>query len=178
MVYHMIDKAVARDVYLPQISRALRRNGRLLITDHGPSDECVTTRAGAALGGMAVVPLLQEIREFTAAGLALVQTMDWPYMDKGFGLLWVDAPKATADLRQVDGTNGVTLNARDDADAGHTHGWLPAAGVRWLTVLVIAGCGCGALSALVSCAVLWTVLRRGRDAAGRPLRASGSAEWD
>merc|ERR1740130_1321050 len=73
MVYHMIDAPVARDVYLPQIARALRRNGRLLITDHGPSDNCVTTRKGAALGGMAVVPLLQEIREFTAAGLALVQ---------------------------------------------------------------------------------------------------------
>ena len=49
-VYHMIDVAVARDVYLPQISRALRRNGRLLITDHGPTDACVTTRKGAALG--------------------------------------------------------------------------------------------------------------------------------
>ena len=48
----MIDVAVARDVYLPQISRALRRNGRLLITDHGPTDACVTTRKGAALGGM------------------------------------------------------------------------------------------------------------------------------
>ena len=47
-------------------------------------------------------------------------------------------------------------------------------------VLVIAGCGCGALSALGSCAVLWAMLRRGVDAAGRPLalRASGSAEWD
>ena len=168
MVYHMIGPAVARDVYLPQIARALRRNGRLLITDHGPEDKCVTTRTGATLNGMAVVPLLQEIREFTAAGLALVQTMEWPYMENGFGLLWVDAPKATADLWQ-----GTT--ARGDGDAEHTHAWLPAAGVRWLTVLVVAGCGCGALSALVSCAVLWTVLRRGHDAAGWPLRAS--AEW-
>jgi hypothetical protein len=70
------------------------------------------------------------------------------------------------------------LASASGAEAEHAHGWLPAAGVRWLTLLVIAGCGCGALSALVSCAVLWTVLRRGRDAAGRPLRASGSAEWD
>ena len=124
MVYHMIDVAVARDVYLPQISRALRRNGRLLITDHGPTDACVTTRKGAALGGMPVVPLLQEVREFTAAGLALVQTMDWPYMENGFGLLWVEAPKATADLRQA--------NLAEE----HTHGWLPAASVRWLTVVV------------------------------------------
>ena len=99
----------------------------------------------------AVVPLLQEIREFTAAGLALVQTMDWPYMDNGFGLLWVDAPKATADLRQ--GTYFASLT-NGGAEAEHGHGWLPAAGVRWLTLLVIAGCGCGALSALVSCAVL------------------------
>ena len=73
---------------------------------------------------MPVVPLLQEVREFTAAGLALVQTMDWPYMENGFGLLWVEAPKATADLRHA------------SLAEEHTHGWLPAASVRWLTVVV------------------------------------------
>jgi hypothetical protein len=127
----------------------------------------VSTRERAKLGGMAVVPQLQEIREFTAAGFALVRTLDWPYMEQGYGLLWVDAPKATLDL---------------DANASHPgdddrHRPVSAATFHSLTLLVLAGVSCGALSSLVSCLVLLIVLRRRRDAeAGRPLRAS--PEWD
>ena len=75
MVYHMISEAVARDVYLPQLARALRRGGRVLILDH--NDPNHSTRVNASLGGMAVVPKLQEIREFTDAGFALLRLLEW-----------------------------------------------------------------------------------------------------
>ena len=50
MVYHMIEEKVARDVYLPQLARALRRNGRLLITDHGWARKPVRPMADRSSG--------------------------------------------------------------------------------------------------------------------------------
>ena len=71
MVYHMLKPVVATNYYLPQIHRALRPDGRVLILDHNPEDACINTRENATLMGMMpVVPLLQEVREFTAAGFA------------------------------------------------------------------------------------------------------------
>ena len=145
MVYHMISEAVARDVYLPQLARALRRGGRVLILDH--DDPNHSTRVNASLGGMAVVPKLQEIREFTDAGFALLRLLEWPHFgdgEYGYGLLLVDAPRLAPG-----GGDG----------AGHSRPHAPPADADDHHRLVVAGVGCAALSALLSGAVLVLVLR-------------------
>lgn len=176
MVYHMIDEEVARDVYLPQLGRALRRNGRVLFMDHDP-DHLINSRRGAngsyaSLHGMRVVPRLQEITEFTAAGFALLRVMEWPYFGEGqngFALLWVDAPRAATEPLEPNGT--ATLH-----HGQHVRGEsLTLLSPGSLTALIVVGVGCGVVSALVSCAVLHLVLARDRDRRGvdeRPLRSA------
>eukprot|EP00928_Gymnodinium_smaydae_P053863 TRINITY_DN37765_c0_g1_i1.p1 TRINITY_DN37765_c0_g1~~TRINITY_DN37765_c0_g1_i1.p1 ORF type:complete len:309 (-),score=30.74 TRINITY_DN37765_c0_g1_i1:287-1213(-) len=99
MVYHMIKEDVAVKIYLPQLKQALKPDGKMLILDHDPNDGA-TTRANASLimhhgsmvHSMNVVPRLQEIREFTSAGFALVDMLEWPWFgstQQGFALLWV-----------------------------------------------------------------------------------------
>ena len=144
MVYHMISEAVARDVYLPQLARAApRRAGPIL--DH--DDPNHATRVNASLGGMAVVPKLQEIREFTDAGFALLRLLEWPHFgdgEYGYGLLLVDAPRS----RPAAATAPATADRTAAADADDHHR------------LVVAGVGCAALGALLSGAVLVLVLGR------------------
>jgi len=97
MVYHMIPEAVAVPNYLHQLKQALRPGGKILIVDHDPDNCAATTRANASLDmgmmKMKVVPRLQEIREFTSVGLALVQMLEWPWLGKmehGYALMWMD----------------------------------------------------------------------------------------
>jgi len=97
MVYHMIPEAVAVPNYLHQLKQALRPGGKILIVDHDPDNCAATTRANVSLDmgmmKMKVVPRLQEIREFTSVGLALVQMLEWPWLGKmehGYALMWMD----------------------------------------------------------------------------------------
>ena len=180
MVYHMIDEEVARDVYLPQLGRALRRNGRILFMDHDP-DRLINSRRGpngsyASLHGMRVVPRLQEIVEFTAAGFALLRVMEWPYFGEGqngFALLWVDAPRAATEPLEPNGT--AALHHGQHA-RGET---LTLLSPGSLTALIVIGVFCVVVTALVSCAVLHLVLARERERRGvdeRPLRAARDGE--
>mmetsp|Transcript_42208 Transcript_42208/g.73360 ORF Transcript_42208/g.73360 Transcript_42208/m.73360 type:complete len:236 (-) Transcript_42208:257-964(-) len=95
MVYHMIKEPVAVGTYLPQLKQALKPGGKMLILDHDPDDCTATTRGpnSTLYQMMQVVPRLQEIREFTSVGLALVQMLEWPWLGKmehGYALMWMD----------------------------------------------------------------------------------------
>lgn len=120
MTYHMIKQEPAVSVYLPQLRAALKAKGRILILDHDP-DNGATARDSAKLKSMKVVPMIQEIREFTSAGFALVKVIDsWPFFGKdkhGFGLLWMDSePKTFASL-DSGATKAMHMGARVQDDA-------------------------------------------------------------
>ena len=133
MVYHMLKPVVATNYYLPQIHRALRPDGRVLILDHNPEDACINTRENATLmGTMPVVPLLQEVREFTAAGFALLRMRDrWEYFqtkppggdEHGYALLFRDAA-------------GCGENPFAAAPASAVAGWV----ILLLVCLLLANC--------------------------------------
>jgi len=91
MVYHMIDETVAVETYLSQLRQALKPGGRMLILDHDPDTGAVTrVDASLTMGSekMAVVPRLQEITEFTSAGFALTKMLEWPWVMRGYALMW------------------------------------------------------------------------------------------
>lgn len=105
MVYHMINETVAVGTYLWQLRQALKQGGHMLILDHNP-DNGATTRVNASLKGkmdhrMRVVPIMQEIREFTKAGFALTQMLEWPFFHYGYGLMWIHAVPRSQDTKEL-----------------------------------------------------------------------------
>merc|ERR1711908_132291 len=96
-------------------SQALRPSGKMLILDHDP-DNGGTTRADATLTGkmhtMHVVPRLQEIREFSSAGFALVRMLEWPWFgehEHGYALLWMHARTAPQESLPTTRHQGIVL---------------------------------------------------------------------
>lgn len=152
MTYHMVKPGPAVLVYLPQLRAALKSRGRILILDHD-ADNGATTRDGAKLKDMKVVPMLQEIREFTSAGFALVKVIDsWPFFGKdehGFGLLWMDS-----EPREVAFPGSGTKKATSVQKRLHD-----GAQVQFI-VGVLAG---AAFTTIISCVVLCLVMRSQRE---------------
>eukprot|EP00746_Dinoflagellata_sp_MGD_P041137 gnl/MRDRNA2_/MRDRNA2_199409_c0_seq1.p1 gnl/MRDRNA2_/MRDRNA2_199409_c0~~gnl/MRDRNA2_/MRDRNA2_199409_c0_seq1.p1 ORF type:complete len:302 (-),score=49.96 gnl/MRDRNA2_/MRDRNA2_199409_c0_seq1:231-1136(-) len=155
MVYHMINETVAVKTYLAQLWRALKPGGHMLILDHDP-DTGATTRVNASLKGkmdhrMHVVPRLQEIREFTAAGFFLKKMFEWDHwFHYGFGLLWIHAKSSFQD---------VAASAQKPTANDITYGSLDLEAISSINNMAFTGVVFAATSSVIGCSVLCLVLR-------------------